>query len=152
MGRRTIKRGSARQVVDGKGFRLADRTARAEKFLMKFPEFFTLELTEECVGNLRRLDGTWRENRKIPQDDAEIWVILHEPRKIAQGAFAVTAIIIEKLDQSDLALRIADHRLIGRAKERAGRIRYDFFSRLCLGGFLARFEHTDRFAQNFRFL
>src|SRR3984893_13720092 len=98
---------------------------------MKFPEFFALELTEERVDNLCRLDGTRRENRKITQDDAEIWVILHEPRKVAQGAFAITAIIIEKLDQSDLALRIADHRLIGRAIERAGWIRYDFFARLC---------------------
>ena len=96
--------------------------------------------------------GARRENWKIAQDDAEIGIILHEPRKIAQGAFAITAIIIEKLDQSDLALRIADHRLIGRAKKRAGRIRHDFFARLCLGGFLARFERADRFAQNFRFL
>ena len=137
---------------NGKSFCFADRTARTEKFLVKFPEFFALELTQECVGNFRGLDGTRRKNRKIAQDDAEIWVVLHETREIAQGAFAVTAIIVEKLNQSDLARWIADHCLIGRAEKRTGRIRYDFFARLCLGRFLAGFEHVDRFAQYFRFL
>ena len=89
---------------------------------------------------------------KIAQDNAKIRVFLHEPRKIAQGAFAIAAIIIKEFDQGDLAVRIADHGLIGAAKEHARGVRDDLLARLGLRGLIARFEHTDRFTQDFRLL
>jgi hypothetical protein len=51
--------------------------------------------------------GIRAENREILHDETQLRIRLHKAANIREGSFAITAIIIEELDQRDITVRIA---------------------------------------------
>src|SRR5262249_5850718 len=133
----------------GKRFRFAGM-ARAEKLLVKLPEFVALKLTQGSIGNFCRLAGIGRENWKVAQDNAQIRIFFHEPHEIAQSPFAITAIIVEEFDKCDLAARCANHRLARGPKELFFRTGNELLALFRKCGGLARLQDTHRFAKDLR--
>ncbi len=91
----------------------ADRTVGRKQLLMEFEEFLAGNLLAGGGGDLGGVHGIRAENREILEHDAQFRLRLHQAHEIREGAFAIAAIVIEELDQGDLALGIADDRLEG---------------------------------------
>ncbi|MNY02099.1 hypothetical protein D3C86_1346580 [compost metagenome] len=51
------------------------------------------------------------QNRELLKDDAHLLVALQDFIHVSHGAFAITAIVIEELDQRDVAIRIAERQI-----------------------------------------
>ena len=90
---------------------LADMAMGRQKLLMEVPEFLAGNLLAHGGGHPRRLDRIRAEHREILEHHAQVGLGLHQVGEIAERPFAIAAIIIEKFDQRDLAVGIADHRL-----------------------------------------
>lgn len=57
------------------------------------------------------------EDRKLLKDDAHLLVALQDIVHVAHGAFAITTIIVEKFDQRDVAIGIAERQIVFRFED-----------------------------------
>src|SRR6266404_1416405 len=94
--------------------------APAEQLLMEFEIFLAAGLVLHAHGrrNLRCLDRTLAQHRKLLEHEFELAVVLHEIEHVAHRPFAVAAIVIEELDHGDVALGIAQRHLAWRGEKR----------------------------------
>jgi hypothetical protein len=66
---------------------------------------------------LRCLDRARSEHGEFLQDDLEFRVVLEQREHVVHGALAVAAVVVEELNEGDVAVRIAEHDLPRRAKQ-----------------------------------
>src|SRR5262245_9738861 len=86
---------------------LVGLAASAQQLLMELEILLAgLILHTHRDRDLRRLDGAGAEDREFLEHDAQIAVSLHHLEKIGQRVLAVAAVVIEELDQRDVALRV----------------------------------------------
>ena len=116
---------------------------------MIFPEFFAFQLRPHGTCHLRRLDRAWSKHRKILQHHPQIRIGLHQLGQIVQGAFAIAAIIVEKFDQRDLAIGIADHGLVLRIENLRALVVHGPLAGGDFLDFLAALKLVHRIAQHF---
>ena len=63
-------------------------------------------------------DRAFAEHRKFLEHELQIAVVLDQVEHVRHCALAVAAIVVEELDHRDVALRVAEHDLMRRAKQR----------------------------------
>ena len=85
---------------------------------MVVEELVALDLVLDRERDAARLDRIGTEDRKVLHDDAQLRIGLHEGAQVREGALAVAAIVIEELDERDVALRIARDDRMGGVEER----------------------------------
>src|SRR3984893_3150002 len=102
------------------GARRLRLAAPAEQLLMEFEVFLAAGLVLHAHGrrNLRCLDRTLAQHRKLLEHEFELAVVLHEIEHVAHRPFAVAAIVIEELDHGDVTLGIAQRHLAWRGEKR----------------------------------
>ena len=99
--------------------RLVGLTAAAEQLLVELEVFLAGRvLHAHGHRDAGGLDRAFAEHRKFLEDEFEIGVGLEQLDHVGQRALAVAAIVVEELDHGDLALRVAEHDLVGRGKQR----------------------------------
>ena len=106
---------------------LATASARAlsawprplSSFWWKSRYFFAgLVLHADRDRDLRRLDRARPEHREFLEHDLELGIALHQLEHVVHGALAVAAVVVEELDEGDVALRIAERHLPRRIEYR----------------------------------
>ncbi len=63
------------------------------------------------------------QHRKLLQHDLKLGIVLQEVEHVAHRAFAITAIVIEELDEGDVAVLVAEHDAVRRVEDRVGVLR-----------------------------
>ena len=69
-------------------------------------------------GDAGGLDRSLAEHREFLEYEFEIVVALDQIKHVGERALAEAAIVIEELDHRDVALRVAEHHLVRRTKQR----------------------------------
>ena len=96
-------------------------------------ELLALELVLDSQRDPARLDRIGAENREVLENDPEFRIALDEGLDILERPFAVPAIVVEELDQGDVARGIARNEAVRRVQKRLA----DFLQRGALGHALA---------------
>ena len=99
--------------------------------------YFLRRLHAHGDRHARGLHRARAEHREFLEHDLELGIGLQQREHVAHGVLAVAAIVVEELDEGDVALRIAEHDLVGRVEQQLG-VRLDGGLVLFgLGGLLA---------------
>src|SRR5262249_7391898 len=87
--------------------------AATEQFLMKFQIFLAAIFILHAYRsrNLRCLDGSFAQNGEFLEHELEPVIGFKKLHHVVEGALAIAAIVIEKLNHGDIALRIAERNL-----------------------------------------
>src|SRR5262249_37285849 len=92
--------------------------AAAEQLEVEFQVFLAgLVLHARGRRDLRRLHRSLAQHGKFLQHEFELGVVLEQVEHVGHGAFAVAAIVVEELDERDVALRVAERHLARRGKD-----------------------------------
>ena len=100
-------------------------------------------------GNARGFNRAGAQHREFLQRDAQVRIRLDEVQHVTHRALAVAAIVIEELNEIDIALRIAEHHAVRGIEQRVGMLLH---RGLLLGHFgrgLTLAEFDGRFFQHF---
>ena len=101
--------------------RLVGLAAAAQQLLVEVHVLLAgLVLHADGDRDAGRLDRARPEHRKLLEHDLELGIALHQREHVVHGALAVAAVVIEELDEGDVALRVADHDLTRRIEDRLG--------------------------------
>ena len=92
------------------------------------------------------------EHGKFLEHDLELGIVLEQREHVAHGAFAVAAIVVEELDEGDVAVGVAEHDLVRRGEQRLGIVLDGGLVLLGLGRGLPPLQFGDGFLQHFRIL
>ena len=76
---------------------------------MEFAVGALLAGRDRCMGGSHRRRA---ENRKFLHHPADLRVLLQQLHDRINHPLAVTALVIEKFDHSDIAVRVTDHRVV----------------------------------------
>jgi len=69
---------------------------------------------------MRTATATWAQDREFLQHDLELRIALHQVEHVGHSAFAIAAIVIEELDEGDVAVLVAEHNAARRIENRRG--------------------------------
>ena len=64
-------------------------------------------------GDAGGFDRAFAKHREFLEHEFEVVVGLYQIEHVGHGALAESAIVVEELDHRDIALRIAEHDLVG---------------------------------------
>ncbi len=97
---------------------LVGLAAAAEQLLVEFEVFLAgLVLHAHRDRDLRRLDRARPKDREFLQHDLELGIVLHQREHVVHGALAVAAVVVEELNEGDVAVRISQNDLARRAED-----------------------------------
>jgi hypothetical protein len=125
--------------------------ATAQKLLVEFDV-----LLAGAVLHARRdrdasgFDRPFSEHRKFLEHEFQVAVGFYQIEHVGHGALAVAAIVVEELDHRDVALGIAEHHLMRRAKERRLVFRHRGPVLLGVGALLALLQLRHDVLHDFR--
>ena len=68
-------------------------------------------------ADARRIDGFVGEDRKFLEDDLEVGILGDQRGQVRHGSAAVATVVVEELDQGDVAIGIADDDLVRRIED-----------------------------------
>jgi hypothetical protein len=116
---------------------------------MEFEIFLAavLVLHARGSGDVRRLHRAFSQHRKLLEHEFELAVGFKQLEHVAHRALAVTAIVIEEFHERDVALRIAERDLAGRAEEGRAVLLDGGFVLLGIGHRLILLEFRHHFLQ-----
>ncbi len=125
--------------------------AAAEQLLVEF-EIFLAALVLHAHGDrdLGRFHRARSEHGEFLEHDLELGIVLHQREHVGHGALAVAAIVIEELDEGDVAVRIAEHDLVRRGEQRLRMLLDRGLVLLGFRGGLALLELGHRLLQHLR--
>ncbi len=101
-----------------------------------------------AIDDLGRLDRAVAEHREFLEHDLEVGVVGDQLLHVGLGAAAVAAVVVEELDQRDVALRVADHHLARRGEEELAVVADRGDLRGLLRGVLLALQFVDRVADD----
>ena len=105
----------------GKRTGLVDLAAPGHELLVIFEVLLAgLVLHAHRNADFCRILRAWPKDGKFLEHDLEIGVSLHQRHHVGHGALAVAAIVVEELDEGDIALRIPDRNVARRVEQDFG--------------------------------
>src|SRR5579883_1465485 len=112
----------ARGIVAGilgrsHGAGLVGRPAAAEPLGVEV-EIFLRILHARGDRDLGRFHRALAQHRKLLQHDLQLGIVLHEVEHVGHRALAVTAIVVEELDEGDVAVLVAERHAARRVEDR----------------------------------
>ena len=113
-------------------------------------EVFVRRDDVEGDPDLRRLDRSLAEHREFLEHDPEVLIAGEQLLQVAMGAPAVGAVVVEELDQRDVAVGIAEDHLPLRAEEQVLVVGDRLDLGHLLGGILPALQFGERVTDDFR--